>query len=252
MCTTHDRIAEICAHVRAISERYKEFTFYPCMPYAQKYANAVTENGVISALAGMLPRDGAINALFKGGMSIAKRDLAGIGELLIDTEMRMFDGCRTPVVFLQNIVTDLLLGLKLHHLFRVFSDYVMRKHNAEAGFITMNMPMLLDALDEVEIDNPIVCSNINKVGFRMCGGLAAYRHAIANRRFRPVAMSVLASGAVPPREAIEFIAGLRNVESVVFGASTRAHIEQTKGLLDEVFVGNRGNSKSSVSHDQLM
>jgi hypothetical protein len=200
----------------------------------------------------MLPREGAMTTLFKSGVSIAKRDLAGIGEVLIDTEMRMFDGCQTPVIFLQNIVTDLLLGLKLHHLFRVFSDYVVRKYNAEAGFITMNMPMLLDALDEVKIDNPIVCSNINKVGFRMCGGLSAYRHAIANRRFRPVAMSVLASGAVPPREALEVIAGLRNVESVVFGASTRTHIEQTKRLLDEVFVGNRGYSNRAVSHDQLM
>ena len=45
MCTTHDRIAEICDHVRANPERYPDFAFYPCMPYAHKYANAVTENG---------------------------------------------------------------------------------------------------------------------------------------------------------------------------------------------------------------
>ena len=34
----------------------------------------------------------------------------------------------------------------------------------------MNMPALLDVLEELGIDNPIVCSNINKIGFRMCGG----------------------------------------------------------------------------------
>ncbi|MDH5530348.1 MAG: hypothetical protein OEY05_09930, partial [Paracoccaceae bacterium] len=31
MCTTHDRIAEICDRVRADSARYSDFQFYPCM-----------------------------------------------------------------------------------------------------------------------------------------------------------------------------------------------------------------------------
>src|ERR1700754_1785861 len=47
MCTTHDRISEICAHVRLHPERYSKLEFYPCMPYAHKYANAVTEHGTI-------------------------------------------------------------------------------------------------------------------------------------------------------------------------------------------------------------
>ena len=50
MCTTHERVAEICDHVRADPERYKKFQFYPCMPYAHKYADAVTELGILGAL----------------------------------------------------------------------------------------------------------------------------------------------------------------------------------------------------------
>ena len=50
MCTTHDRVADICAHIRANPRRYPQFEFYPCMPYAHKYANAVTEHGMIEAL----------------------------------------------------------------------------------------------------------------------------------------------------------------------------------------------------------
>ena len=46
MCTTHDRIANICDHMRANPEKYKDFKIYPCMPYAHKYANAVTELGI--------------------------------------------------------------------------------------------------------------------------------------------------------------------------------------------------------------
>ena len=92
----------------------------------------------------------------------------------------------------------------------------------------------LDALDEVRIDNPIVCSNINKIGFRMCGGIQTYEQAIATRRFRPVAMSVLASGAITPREAIEYVCAQPKVESIVFGASSRGNIRQTKALIDEL------------------
>ena len=232
MCTTHERIAEICDHVRANPGRYEGFVFYPCMPYAHKYANAVTEHGMLEALKLFLPDDGAVGALFKGGMSVARKDVDGIGQLLIDAEMKMFTGLQTPVIFLQNVVTDLLLGLGFKQAFRVFVDHVKEKYQAEPGFITMNTPMLLDVLDELKIDNPIVCSNINKIGFRMCGGIAAYEAAIATRRFRPVAMSVLASGAISPHAAIEYVCRQPQIESIVFGASSRANIRQTRELIE--------------------
>src|SRR5204863_378494 len=85
-------------------------------------------------------------------------------------------------------------------------------------------------------DNPIVCANINKIGFRMCGGIALYEQTIATRRFRPVAMSVLASGAIAPREAIEYVCRQPKIESIVFGASSRGNIRQTKTLIDELTV----------------
>src|SRR4028118_220270 len=148
--------------------------------------------------------------------------------------MKMFHGLRTPVVFMQNVITDLLLGLRMNECFRIFHDHVRNRYRAEPGYITMNVPRLLDTLDGLGIENPIVCANINKIGFRMCGGVAAYEQAIANRRFRPVGMSILASGAIPPREAVEYVCGQPRIESMVFGASGRANIRQTKSLIDEL------------------
>jgi hypothetical protein len=234
MCTTHDRIAEVCEHVRSNPERYASFRFYPCMPYAHKYANAVTEHGMLDALRLFLPEQGAAAALFRGGRSLAFKDMEGIGQLLIDAEMKMFAHLSTPVVFLQNIVTDLLLGIGAKDAFRFFADHVVRRYNAEPGFITMNLPHLLDTLEDVGIADPIVCANINSVGFRMSGGRARYEETIATRRFRPIAMSVLASGALAPREAIDYVCRQKNIRSIVFGASTRAHIEETKRLIDEL------------------
>jgi hypothetical protein len=233
MCTTHDRVAEICDHVRAHPERYPDYQFYPCMPYAHKYANAVTEHGMIEALRQFLPSDGAVSAMLKGGVALANKDIATIMQLLIDAEMKMFHGLKTPVIFIQNVITDLLLGLGFDQCFRIFHDHVREKYGAEPGYITMNLPRLLDVLEKQGIDNPIVCANINKIGFRMCGGIETYEKAIATRRFRPVAMSVLASGAITPREAIEYVCAQPKIESIVFGASSRGNIRQTKALIDE-------------------
>lgn len=233
MCTTHERLADICAHVRSNPQRYAGFSFYPCMPYAHKYANAVTERGLLDALSYFLPESGAVKALFKGGSSLARKDMDGLAQLLVDAEMKMFSGLSTPVVFLQNVVTDLLLGLGFYDAFRFFARHVTRRYDAEPGFITMNLPLLLDALEQAGIDNPIVCANINSSGFRMSGGRALYERTIATRQFRPVAMSVMASGAIPVRDAISYVCRQRNIRSIVFGASSRSHIVETKRLIEE-------------------
>ena len=234
MCTSHDRVALVCDHFRAHPEKYTDYRFYPCMPYAHKYANAVTEHGMIEALRMFLPQEGAMSAMLKGGVALASKDIEAIMQLLIDAEMKMFHGLSTPVVFMQNVITDLLLGLKMNECFRIFHDHVRARYGAEPGYITMNVPRLLDVLDKLGIDNPIVCANVNKIGFRMCGGIDAYEAAIAQRRFRPVAMSIFASGAISPREAIAYVCGQPKIESLVFGASGRANIRQTKALIDEL------------------
>ena len=231
MCTTHDRIGEICDHMRAHPRRYKDFIYFPCMPYAHKYANSVSQVGLLETIQ-RFSTGGVVNTLFRGAVGAVNRDIYGLMRLLVDAEMKRFEGLNTPVIFVQNVVTDLLLGLKLYPVFAEFDRYVRDRYGAEAGFITMNLPLLLEALDQVGLENPIVCANINKIGFRMCGGIDAYRESLRARRCRPIAMSVLASGTIPPQEAIEWVCGLEGLQSVVFGASTAGNIRQTKELIE--------------------
>ena len=111
------------------------------------------------------------------------------------------------------------------------------RYGAEPGFITMNLPRLLDVLDALGIDNPIVCANINKIGFRMCGGIAAYEQHDRDAPLPPggdvgagLGRDLAARGdrvRVPPAA----------IESIVFGASSRANIRQTKALIDELTLG---------------
>lgn len=231
MCTTHERIEAVCDHMRADPARYENFVFYPCMPYAHKYANAVTEDGPLGALKRFLPSEGLFDAAMRGGMSLAKKDVEGVATLLVDAEMKMFHGLKTPVIFLQNVVVDLLLGLNFKDAFAIFASHVKARYGAEPGFITMNLPKLLDVLADVGVENPIVCSNINKIGFRMSGGFEAYQQALHKHQCRAIAMSVFASGAIPPREAIEWVCAQPKVASIVFGASSRSNIINTRDLV---------------------
>jgi len=207
MCTTHERIAEVCDYFRTNREKYPDYKFYPCLPYAHKYANAAAELGVLGAVRSFLPQENPLGAMLRGGVSLATKDIEGLATLLIGAEMKMFAGLETPVIFLQNVATDFLLGLGFDEAFRIFADCVRERYQAEPGFITMNAPALLQRLDKVGIKNPIICANINKIGFRMCGGMQAYDDLIRQGRCRLIAMSVFASGAVPPQEALEYVCG---------------------------------------------
>lgn len=234
MCTTHDRITELTRIVKADPEKWANLRFYPGMPYAHKYANAVTELGYFEALKQFLPSGGLIDAALRGGKALVTGDVESVVTLLIDAEMKAFQGMETPIIFLQNVVTDLVLGLGYFDAYRMFADHVRSKYNAEPGYFTMNLPQLLPALAAVGVENPIVCANVNKVAFRMSEGIDAYRMATRKHPARVIAMSVLASGAIPPREAIEWVVGEPYVASILFGASSRQNIESTVGIIREL------------------
>jgi len=232
MCTTHDRIAVICQQIRQQPKKYEHFKIIPCMPYAHKYANAVTDLGIAGTIRQYVPGN-ILGTFAKGGLALLNKDLGKLMQILIDAEMKMFDGVKTPAIFLQNVLVDMILGLGMHGIFREYYDYIRSNYGAEPGFITMNMPALLDSLEEVGIENPLVCFSMNKIGFRMSGGQKVNELALHTREFRPIAMQVLAAGALRPKEAMDYIGQFPNIESVLFGASSKGHIAETKELIEK-------------------
>jgi len=243
MCTTHERISNICDHIRSHPEVYRGFKIYPCMPYAHKFANAVTESGYIGTVRKYVPGN-LFGSFAKGGIAYLRKDFISLMELLIDSEMKMFKGIQTPVIFIQNVLVDLILGLGMLEVFREYDLYIRKKYNAEPGYITMNMPALFDALTSVGIKDPIICSSINKIGFRMPGGRTIYEKYLNEKRMRPIAMHVLAAGALRPEEAIEYLSHFPKIESVLFGASSKTHIVETKELIESLMPEKKNFSKS--------
>ncbi|MEX2566540.1 MAG: hypothetical protein WD431_11400 [Cyclobacteriaceae bacterium] len=231
MCTTHDRIGYVCDIVRN-NPKYQDFKIFPCMPYAHKYANAVTELGIMGTVKQFVPGN-VFGTFAKGGLAFVKKDFASLAKIMIDAELKMFEGINTPVIWMQNVITDLLLGLGMTDFLVTYYHHIKENHHAEPGFITMNLPLLLDTLEEAGIQNPTICASINKIGFRMSGSIELYEKIIAQKRCNLVAMQVLAAGAIPPKEAFEYVCNLEGVDSILFGASSRANISNSRQLIEE-------------------
>jgi predicted aldo/keto reductase-like oxidoreductase len=235
--STHDRVHQICDHFRANPQKYSDLRLYPVLPYAYKYAHSVNEKGIVGTIKDeILSRSTAsqtASMVARGGAVIINRNPIEVMKILVDVEMMMFRDLNVKIIFLQNVVVDLLLGIGVQEVFSEFASYVEQKYGVRAGFMTRNMPRLVDVLLESGIERPVVCSAINKVGFQMNPDIASYEETLQTKEFDALAMSILAAGAVPPEEAIKYVMGLKNVKSVLFGASTKQHMEHTKSLIDK-------------------
>jgi hypothetical protein len=236
MLNTNERAMEICDYIRLNRNLYNDISFYPSMPYAHKYANSVAEKGIFGALRDTLIAGSSVgeiaSILSKGGTSLFDRDIIKVMQLLIDIEMKIFRNLDVKVIFLQNIVTDLLLGFGNKNIFLAFYDYIQSKYRVQAGFVTMNMPKLVDFLLDCGIENPVICSSINSAGYFMNPDMKTYEDKLRDPNLHIIAMSILASGALTPSEAVRYVCNFPAVKSIVFGASSRAHIEETYKLIN--------------------
>jgi hypothetical protein len=229
MCTTHDRMIDI-SKAMGQDENLKHMNIFPCLPYAHKYANAVTELGIMGTVKQYVPGN-FMTSMLKGGVAYVSKDYISMMELMVDAELKMFKNATTPVVFLQNVVTDLLLGLGMGKVLKAFHDHIQRKYNIEAGFITMNLPKLTELLIANGIEHPIICSSINYDGFRMSGGKTLYEQYLEQGRSRNIAMQIFSGGSSAPDQSIEYVCSLPNIQSILFGASSEDNIIKTVSLI---------------------
>jgi hypothetical protein len=238
MLNSNDRAKEICDHFRDNKTQYGHLAWYPSIPYPHKYANMVNEKGIFPAINDVLFSNnsalGVLGMVAKGGMAVLNKDAIELMKMLIDVEVKIYKGLNVKVIFLQNIIVDLLLGYGVNDVFYEYCNYVRKKYNAIPGLITQNLPYLQSKLIEWEIDEVVICSSINKIGYLMSPNIQSYVDAIEKNdpsKYQLMAMSTLASGAIRAADAYEFINSL-NIQSVVFGASSEKNILETVSLIN--------------------
>ena len=238
MLNSHAKAYDICKYFRENKSHFEGVSWYPSLPYAYKYANLVAEKGIIPAINEVLFTENTAGGVFgmitKGSMAVLNKDAFKLMKMLVDVELRAFKGLNIKVAFLQNIITDLMLGYDIKEVFYEFCEHIRKKYNAMPGLVTQNMPYLKSKLEEWGITEVVICSSFNKIGYLMSPDRDSYITAANNNdssKYQLIAMSTLASGAIPAKEAYGFI-NQQKIQSVVFGASSRRHIEETVKLID--------------------
>jgi len=238
MLNSNERAKDICNYFRGNQQKFNHLNWYPSIPYPHKYSNLVAEKGIIPAINEVLFKDNSAKqiakVILKGGSAIITKDAIKMMQMLIDTEMKIFKDLNVKVVFLQNIITDLILGFDIKVVFEEYCNYIRNRYNALPGLITQNLPYLIQKLSGWNINEVVVCSSFNKIGYLMSPDVPSYIEITQNNNpdnYKIMAMSTLASGAIPSKEAYEFI-NRQKIQSVVFGASSSSHINETVNLIN--------------------
>ena len=233
MLNSNEKAIAICDRFRENKSKYGEIAWYPSIPYAYKYANMVNELGIFPAINETIFKGntakGVLGMMAKGVTMAVTKDAMKMMEMLIDVEYKMFKDLNVNVFFLQNIFTDLLLGYNIKEVFEHFAEYVRKKYKVTPGFVTLNMPYLKGKLEEWGIEDVVICSSINAAGFNMHPSKEEYEKVIAANdpsKYQLMAMNVLVSGSITVKESFDYINSL-NIQSVVFGASSKGHIQST-------------------------
>ena len=237
MFTTHDRFIPIFDWMRKDS-RFRNFKLVPCMPYAHKYADAVTELGVVGGIRKYLSGNVLLTGV-KGAISVVSNEYIEMMRILVDAELKAIKGLNLEAVFLQNVMTDLLLGLGMYKILAEYYTYIKQKYGVPAGVITMNLAKASEVFTNVlHIDDVIICSPVNKIGFRMNPSQKEVEDVLKLHKTPTIAMSVFASGAVPYEEGIKYVSSLKCIDSILFGASTKDHIASTYDLIEKNFASS--------------
>ena len=190
------------------------------IPYPHKYASMINEKGMMSLLGYVIKNTSFVKNIIGGVKLISTQNLRSITPLALNLEVPK-DLKKGSYIHLQNIITDLLLGMGRGDILIEFIKYVV-KMGYRPGIITLN-PIMLDNVikneeDAIWLKDLIVCFNINKEGFNVFPSLESVECFIeSSPKYKLMGMSVFASGASNIPESVKYIKKL-NLDYVVFGS----------------------------------
>jgi hypothetical protein len=234
MFTTHDKYYPVFEEITR-SRLFPGLYFTPSLPYAHKYANAMAERGMVDVVLSNL-REVSKARVIPALARTAIGDFSGLMKLLVEVELLMCRGLPVRGVFMLNIVFDLLLGLNSLRLLEKFHRFVNDSLKVTPGFFTMNHPLAVKVLcDEIGLQKPWLCSNLNIGGFRTTPTMEDVVESFASCKSKNIAMSIFASGALGGEKSLDFVLNAKGVNSLVFGSSSQTNI---KTNVDRIHASN--------------
>ena len=202
------------------------------IPYPHKYASMVNENGMMSLFGHVIKNTSFVKNLIGGIKLVATQNLKSITPLALNLEVPK-NLKKGSYIYMQNIITDLLLGMGRGDILIEFIKSVSNM-GYKPGIITLN-PIMFDKLlenekDEAWLKDLVVCFNINKEGFNVFPSLDSVENFIKSKpKYKLMGMSIFASGAANIPDSINYIKKL-NLDYVVFGSSRVENIKSNFNL----------------------
>lgn len=234
MFTTHERYEPVFDEIRR-SNLFGGMHYTPCLPYAHKYWNRLSNDGLIAAVAMPLWQANPLQIIPAGlGMLLGKN--RALISLVTQVEILMCKGLPVRGIFLQNAATDFLLAMRRYRELEGFAVAVERL-GVEPGFITMNHPAAVEALTvEIGLTNPWICANYNVSGVRMNPSPDAVRASFATGGTRNMAMSVFSSQGGAAEAALDHVldaVSAGTVDAILFGSSSAKNITKNASKILE-------------------
>jgi len=182
----------------------------------------VNENGLLFLLKYLISKSSTKSVLYYFPKFIFKKDVKYLLHLIVDLEIpqNLPSG---SYIYLQNIVTDLLIGLKRYDLIYEFCETIIGK-GFKPGIITLN-PLSIDKIlsdySSNILQDLVVCFNINKTGFNVFPNLNdVHQYTLTKTAYKKMGMSILSSGSVlNVDDSLDYIKELQ-LDYVVYGTSS--------------------------------
>lgn len=219
---------------------------YAIVPYSYEYVRMATQSGGISGLARQIAKrivlSGNIRALTWGLKGYVRMDLESLLKAYLTYEISRIKSsagknANLRSVLLHEIITEMALALGMDWVFRSFIDFAS-KLRITPGFETRNFPFLMDRLAEwnVDVEQVIIATPFNKVGFQMNPSRVECEKALANSpKSNVIAMSILAAGYLKLPEATEYLCTLSNLKGAVVGVSKENQACETFRFLSRAY-----------------
>lgn len=202
------------------------------IPYPHKYASMVNENGMMSLFSYLIKNTSIVRNVIGGVKLVATQNLKSITPLALNLEVPK-SLRKGSYIYMQNIITDMLMGMGRGDILIEFIKSVVRL-GYKPGIITLNPIMFDKLLKKYEVtgllNDLIVCFNINKEGFNVFPSLKEVENFIQSKpKYKLMGMSIFASGAAKIPKSIDYIRSL-NLDYVVFGSSRIENIKSNLNL----------------------
>ena len=233
--STHPDIYEITDMIRADEELRTHYNIYVNVPYIIKYVSMFNTMGLTGTLKTMLAgkgKAGSMKFFASGAKNLLSTDYISLAMQLVEIEVAPFHDLNVKSVLLHNSLCDLALAYEMTDVVAAFDTFVRDKLHAIPGYGTQNYPAFARFLHDAGLKESFVMTAVNKLGFYMNPGKEAYEEYFKEDDNTVLAMATLASGALKPAEAYDYLSGL-GIRHVVVGLSSRAHAEETFSVIKD-------------------